>query len=40
VRYGTLAAQKAGLTPARNLSSFTLEEFKTYLAERKTTKGI
>jgi DNA polymerase (family 10) len=40
VRYGTLAAQKAGLTPARNLSSFTLEEFKTYLAERKKSKGI
>jgi len=40
IRYGTLAAQKAGLTPARNLSSFTLEEFKTYLAERKKARGI
>ena len=40
IKYGTLAAQKAGLTPARNLSSFNLEEFKTYLAERKTARGI
>ncbi len=40
IKYGTLAAQKAGLTAARNLSSFNLEEFRTYLAERKTARGI
>ena len=40
IKYGTLAAQKAGLTPAKNLSSFTLDQFKTYLAERKKGKGI
>ena len=40
IRYGVLAAQKAGLTPDRNLSSFGLEEFKTFLAERKKSRGI
>ncbi|HEY4287788.1 MAG TPA: helix-hairpin-helix domain-containing protein [Puia sp.] len=40
IKYGTLAAQKAGLTAARNLSSFSLEEFKTYLAETRAAKGI
>lgn len=40
VKYGTLAAQKAGLTAARNLSSFTLQQFKTYITERKKAKGI
>jgi len=40
IKYGTLAAQKAGLTPKQNLSSFTLEEFRTYLKETKTAKGI
>ncbi len=40
VRYGVLAAQKAGLTPDRNLSSFGLEKFKTFLAERKKIRGI
>jgi DNA polymerase (family 10) len=40
IRYGVLAAQKAGLTPERNLSSFGLEGFREYLAERKKTKGI
>ncbi len=40
IRYGTLAARKAGLTPDRNLSSFSLEQFKAYLAERKKSKGI
>jgi DNA polymerase (family 10) len=40
IRYGVLAAQKAGLTPEHNLSSFTLEEFKTYIAERKMSRGI
>ena len=40
VKYGVLAAQKAGLTPERNLSSFTLTQFRDFLAERKKTQGI
>jgi DNA polymerase (family 10) len=40
IRYGVLAAQKAGLTPEKNLSSFTLEKLRTYLAERRKSKGI
>jgi DNA polymerase (family 10) len=40
IRHGVLAARKAGLTPDRNLSSFGREQFKTYLAERKKSKGI
>jgi DNA polymerase (family 10) len=34
-RYGVLAAQKAGLTRAGNLSSYTLEQFKAFLTGRK-----
>jgi len=40
IRYGTLAAQKAGLTPTQNLSSYSLEQFKNYLKERKAARGI
>jgi DNA polymerase (family 10) len=40
IRYGVLAAQKAGLTSEKNLSSFTLEKFRTYLAERRKSRGI
>jgi DNA polymerase (family 10) len=40
IRYGVLAARKAGLTPDKNLSSFTLDEFKTFLTNRKKSKGI
>ena len=40
IRYGVLAAQKAGVTFKDNLSSLGLEEFKAYLAERKKTRGI
>lgn len=40
VRYGTLAAQKGGLTKERNLSSFSLQEFEKFLEERKAFKGI
>src|SRR5882762_7177589 len=40
VKYGTLAAQKAGLTPDKNLSSFGLEQFQHFLTERKKQKGI
>lgn len=39
-RYGVLAAQKGGLTPDRNLSSFSLAAFEAFLAKRKATKGI
>ncbi|HEY4062997.1 MAG TPA: PHP domain-containing protein [Puia sp.] len=40
VKYGVLAAQKAGVTAAQNLSSFTLAQFREFLAERKKVKGI
>jgi DNA polymerase (family 10) len=39
-RYGVLAAQKGGLTAARNLSSFSLPAFEAFLAKRKAAKGI
>lgn len=35
IRYGVLAAQKGGLTPRHNLSSFSLEEFRNWLKEGK-----
>jgi DNA polymerase (family 10) len=35
IRYGVLAAQKGGLTPPYNLSSFDLKTFKNWLKERK-----
>jgi DNA polymerase (family 10) len=40
IRYGVLAAQKAGLKPERNLSSFGLEAFREYLTERRKAKGM
>lgn len=40
VKYGALAARKGGLTPERNLSSYGLDAFRTFLAERKKAKGI
>src|SRR5579871_101492 len=40
VKYGTLVAQKAGLTKERNLSSFSLQPFEGFLADRKKKKGI
>jgi DNA polymerase (family 10) len=40
IRYGVLTARKAGLTPDKNLSSFTLEQFKAFLENRKKIKGI
>ena len=40
VKYGVLAAQKAGLTKEQNLSSFSLNEFEKFLAERKKKKKI
>jgi DNA polymerase (family 10) len=39
-RYGVLVAQKGGLTKQQNLSSFTLQEFETYLQKRKIAKKI
>lgn len=38
IKYGVLAAQKGGLTPAFNLSSFTLADFEKYLTETKAAK--
>jgi DNA polymerase (family 10) len=35
VKFGVLAAQKGGLTKENNLSSFSLNEFETFLASRK-----
>jgi DNA polymerase (family X) len=40
VRFGVLAAQKAGLTQEKNLSSFPLVQFETYLEGIKKSKGI
>lgn len=39
IRYGVLVAQKAGLTPRQNLSSFTRKEFEDYLHKTKKAKG-
>jgi DNA polymerase (family X) len=35
IKYGVLVAQKAGLPKEKNLSSFNLKEFESYLAARK-----
>ena len=40
VKYGVLAAQKAGLTAAQNLSSFTLKQFQDFLEARRKARGI
>ncbi|HET6995884.1 MAG TPA: PHP domain-containing protein [Chitinophagaceae bacterium] len=40
VKYGTLAAQKGGLTKENNLSSFSLKQFEEFLANRKKLKKI
>ena len=40
VRYGVLSAQKAALPKEKNLSSFTLKEFESYLEQRRQSKGI
>ncbi len=39
-RYGVLAAQKAMVTKAKNLSSMGLGDFETFIQKRKATKGI
>jgi DNA polymerase (family 10) len=38
-RFGVLAAQKAGLTAAQNLSSYSLQQFETFVAEQKKKRG-
>jgi DNA polymerase (family 10) len=40
IKFGALAAQKAGLTPDKNLSSFTLEQFRAFLAKNRQLKKI
>lgn len=40
IKYGVLAAQKGGLTQKQNLSSYSLQEFENFLAERRTKKKI
>lgn len=39
VYYGTMAAQKGGLTTKHNLSSYTLKEFEAFLAENNKKRG-
>jgi DNA polymerase (family 10) len=39
-RFGVLTAQKGGLTPDRNLSSFTLAKLEQYLLDVRKEKGI
>ncbi len=39
-RYGILAAQKGGLTREKNLSSYSLQEFESFLKKRKLLKKI
>ncbi|WP_153800970.1 DNA polymerase/3'-5' exonuclease PolX [Foetidibacter luteolus] len=38
IKYGVLAAQKAGLTKASNLSSFSLPEFEVFIAKQKAKR--
>lgn len=40
IKYGVLAAQKGGLTKEQNLSSFSLQEFENFLAERRKKRKI
>jgi DNA polymerase (family 10) len=40
VHYGVLVAQKGMLTKEKNLSSFSLKEFESYLQKTKSLKGI
>lgn len=40
IKYGTLVAQKGALPASRNLSSFSLKEFESWLQETKKKKGI
>ena len=40
VKYGVLAGQKGGLTKEKNLSSYSLSEFREYLSSRRKARGI
>jgi DNA polymerase (family X) len=40
IKYGVFVAQKAMLIKEKNLSSFSLKEFETFVDERKKLKGI
>jgi DNA polymerase (family 10) len=40
IRYGVLAAQKAGVTKEQTLSCFNLPQFERFLNERKLFKGL
>jgi DNA polymerase (family 10) len=40
VKYGVLTAQKAGVTKAQNLSSFSLKDFTEYLVSRKMFRSL
>jgi DNA polymerase (family 10) len=40
IRYGTLAAQKGGVTKTNNLSSYSLSMFETFIQQRKQLKNI
>lgn len=40
IRYGVFSAQKGMLTKEKNLSSFSLKHFETFVSERKKLKGI
>jgi DNA polymerase (family 10) len=39
-RYGALAAQKGGLTREKNLSSYSVAEFESFLKKRRLLKKI
>ena len=40
IRYGVMVAQKGALPSRKNLSSFSLKEFETFLKENKRLKGL
>jgi DNA polymerase (family 10) len=40
IKYGTLVAQKGGLTKNKNLSSFSLKDFEHFLQELRKKKGL
>jgi len=40
VFYGVLAAQKAGVTKKQNLSSFSLQQFETFVSGQKAKRPL
>ncbi len=40
IKYGVLAAQKAGVTAAQNLSSYSLDQFESFLATQQAKRKI